>query len=122
MLQIGLLTLLVALGASQEGKPALTLKTYPRNAVRPSEILLSLSLEGKEEEKYYCPEVEWEFGGLRATEYSDCQPYDKRDEYPRRWSKRVGLGCGDWPIRARILNNGKTLLSAEALVRIICEG
>lgn len=90
-------------------------------AIRPSEVLLSLTLEGKEEEKYYCPEVEWEYGELRNREYSDCPSYDSRDEYPRRWSRRVVLGCGDWPIRARILKNSKTLLTAEAIVRIVCE-
>ncbi len=67
-------------------KPRLTTRVFP--AVQTvdlsngcSEVLMTAEITGVESEEWYCPKVEWEFpNGTRATEESDCPPFEKRNE------------------------------------------
>jgi hypothetical protein len=53
-------------------------------------ILVTVEIVGPETEKYYCPEVVWVWpNGTRSSEESDCEPFEQRSDYPRRFTRRI---------------------------------
>ena len=53
-------------------------------------VLFTVQIVGPETEKYYCPEIVWVWpNGTRSSEESDCEPFDAREHYPRRFTRRV---------------------------------
>ena len=53
-------------------------------------ILLTAEIVGPESEEYYCPEVVWVWSdSTRSATESDCDPFEERSEYPRRFTRRV---------------------------------
>ena len=84
----------VALAADAR-QPELRLRVSPRVSLAPpgvvTPILLTAEIVGPETEEYYCPEVVWLWpNGTRSTEESDCEPFDARVDYPRRFTRRIG--------------------------------
>ena len=80
--------------ADDEG-PDLKLRAVPRVSMAPPggiiPILLTAEIVGPETEEYYCPEVVWVWpNGTRSSEESDCEPFETRDHYPRRFTRRIG--------------------------------
>lgn len=60
-----------------KGKPRLELRSAPRFAFSPVNVLFTAELKGGGDvEQYYCPEVEWEWGdGGKSVQESDCPPF-----------------------------------------------
>jgi len=90
---VPLLLGLLALGADASD-PDLRLRASPRRSVvlpgkgRP--ILLTAEIVGPETEEYYCPKVVWLLeDGTRSSEESDCEPYERRTGYQRRFTRRI---------------------------------
>lgn len=81
--------------AADATEPELRLRVSPRVSLVPpgavAPILLTAEIVGPETEEYYCPEVVWVWpNGTRSTEESDCEPFDARVDYPRRFTRRIG--------------------------------
>lgn len=81
-------------------------------------MLLTAEIRGPETEEWYCPAVEWTFpDGTRASEESDCAPFADRDDFPRRWSRRVCAPAhpngGSWTVGVRLSRSGHTIARAE---------
>ena len=114
------IALLLALGADDN---SLTLRAFPRvqnvDLGRGcSEVLLTAEIRGPETERFYCPAVTWEFpDGTRASEESDCPPFEEREEFPRRWSRRVCAPAhpqGDaWIVTVKLSRSGHTVAQAS---------
>jgi hypothetical protein len=114
-----LIALLLALA---DDKPGLRTRVFPAVSIAGptgcSEVLLTAEIVGPEVEGWYCPAIEWTFpDGTRASEESDCAPFDEREEYPRLWRRRVcapahphGL---EWTVEVRLSRSGKTIARAE---------
>lgn len=87
--------LVVALMATPAGeKPELVTRVFPQmSLIGPmncSTIIMTAEIKGPEDEKWYCPKVEWELpDGTTATEESDCSPFEKRHE-----CREDQTGCG----------------------------
>ena len=83
-------------------------------------ITLTARLEGVDEpEALYCPRVVWEWpNGTTSAEEGDCPPYAAREEYPRRWVKRIALAVpGEYPVRVRWEKAGRVVGRAEVLLK-----
>lgn len=90
------LTLLAAgaVWAAEAEDPDLRLRAAPRVSLAPpggvTPILLTAEIVGPETEEYYCPEVVWMWpNGTHSSEESDCEPFEQRSDYPRRFFKRI---------------------------------
>jgi len=89
------LTLLSALSTGKEVKdPDLRLRVQPRVSQAPPggyrSILLTAEIVGPEDEDYYCPEVVWVWSdSTQSSTESDCDPFEERTDYPRRFTRRV---------------------------------
>lgn len=93
MTALGLL-LAGALQAADAKDPDVRLRAAPRVSLAPpggvSPILLTAEIVGPETEKYYCPEVVWIWpNGTYSSEESDCEPFEERSDYPRRFTRRI---------------------------------
>jgi hypothetical protein len=80
-------------GAHARG-PDVRLRVTPRISLAPpgggTPILLTAQLVGPETEEYYCPEIVWIWpNGTWSSEEADCEPFESRDHYPRRFTKRI---------------------------------
>lgn len=91
-----LFVVLMALAVNAD-KPKLVTRVFPAmqtvNLARGcSEVIMTAEIKGIEDEKWYCPKVEWE--GL-GSEESDCVPFEQRYQcFPK-----PGPGCDlDWHI------------------------
>jgi len=74
--------------------PDLRLRVQPRVSQAPPggyrSILLTAEIVGPEDEEYYCPEVVWVWSdSTRSSVESDCDPFEERSYYPRRFTRRV---------------------------------
>ncbi len=90
---VPLLLGLLALGADAS-EPDLHLRASPRRSVvlpgQGRRIVLTAEIVGPETEEYYCPKVIWVWeNGTRSSEESDCEPYERRTRYPRRFTRRI---------------------------------
>jgi hypothetical protein len=108
---------LILLGASPS-KNELKVRVFPSVSIASpskgcSEILFTVEISGPETEAWYCPKVEWEFpDDTRASEESDCTPFQERTDFPRIWRKKICAPShprgGEWEVVVR-LSKGKTL-------------
>jgi hypothetical protein len=74
--------------------PDVRLRAAPRLALAPPgrsiPILLTAEIVGPETEDYYCPELVWLWpNGTRSSSEADCDPFEERTDYPRRFTKRI---------------------------------
>jgi hypothetical protein len=96
-LALALLVLLaLPLIAAKHDKPGLTLRATPPASIAPGggfrSILVSAEIVGPEVEEYYCPEVVFLLPNGRSAVESDCDPFDKRQHYPRHFKRWVLSG------------------------------
>jgi hypothetical protein len=85
----------VAAGGDEE-RPDLRLRVTPRYSLAPPggfrTVLLTAEIVGPETEEYYCPEVVWVWtDSTQSSSESDCDPFEQRSEYPRRFTRRVRM-------------------------------
>ena len=126
-----------AAGAVAE-KPKLALKANPPMAFSPARIVVTGDLTGvaDDNQDFYCPAVEWEWGdGTKSEDSADCEPYQAgKSEIKRHFTTdhtyRIeeappgSLPPGqlqdyhDFHIQLRLRKNGKVIASAGTTVRI----
>lgn len=113
-------TVMLALFLGMEAdKPSLELRASPRLMMSGNAVLLTAELKGPESEAWYCPQVTWLMpDGTKAVTESDCDPWDKHDDYPRRWTRRLVLGEGDYTFVVELHKAGKKLATASVNVEV----
>jgi hypothetical protein len=95
-------------------KPELALRATPRFAFSPAQILFTAELKGGDDiERYYCPEVEWEWGdGGKSVQESDCDPWTPDTKIDRRFTGRHEYPrAGTYRIRVSLNRSGKRIAS-----------
>lgn len=114
------LAFLAGTAAAAEG-PEVELKPVRKIWILPAgacEVDVTFRLEVKDggDERYYCPEVEWEWeDGTRSISESDCPPFDEAEE-DRRFVRRKTHGiqrAGRWVIRVRLSKAGELIHEAK---------
>jgi hypothetical protein len=122
----GLLALLTAGSARALEGPEVDLKPIRKIWILDAgscDVDVTFRLEVKDggDERYYCPEVEWEWeDGSRSISESDCPPFEEADE-DRRFVQRKTHGftrAGHWTITVRLSKAGELFHEEEADVLI----
>jgi hypothetical protein len=103
--------------------PTPTLRAAPRMGFAPLQTHVMARLDGGDEtEEWYCPALEWSLKGVEGTtalRESDCPAFDKRDDYPRSWSRDYTLPAGEWTVVVRFMHGTKVVGVAEAEVHVL---
>jgi hypothetical protein len=120
-----ILLLAGAVWAAEAEEPDVRLRAVPRNSLAPlggvTPILLTAEIEGPENEAYYCPEVVWVWpNGTRSSEESDCEPFEERREYPRRFTKRIAAHAyaRDYVVCVELRKSGEAVNRSCARFRV----
>jgi hypothetical protein len=98
-------------------KPALTLRSAPREGFSPLTVLVTAELKGGDDlEEYYCPEVEWDWDdGGRSVEEPGCEPWEPGKAIQRRFTKdHLFKESGYYTVRVSLLRLGK-VVSTQSL-------
>jgi hypothetical protein len=89
------------------------------------DVTFRLEIKDGGDERYYCPEVEWEWeDGTRSISESDCPPFDEADtdrRFVRRQTHSFTRG-GHWVITVRLSKAGELFHEEEADVVIAGDG
>jgi hypothetical protein len=95
-------------------KPAMELRSSPRFAFSPAQILFTAELKGGDDvEELYCPEVEWEWGdGGKSVKEADCDPWTDGAKIERRFT------AGVYRVKATLRKTGKNILSQSMTLTI----
>lgn len=102
-------------------RPKLELRAFPlmsiANPAGCSSVLFIAEIKGPEAEDFYCPGVRWTWpNGTESFEESDCAPWDQKDDFPRRWSRRACLPSSPVPMRVEVrLERGKDVIAKSAV-------
>ena len=117
-------------------KPKLTLKANPTMAFSPARIVVTGELTGVADDNqgFYCPAVEWEWGdGTKSEESADCEPYEAgkteikhrfttdhvyRIEEPQTLPPLQQVDYRDFHILLRLRKNGKVIVTGATTVKI----
>ena len=118
-------------------KPKLTLKANPVMAFSPARIVVSGELSGgaNDDQQYYCPSVEWEWGdGTTSQQSADCEPFEAgKSEIKRHFAAEHTYRLEgeqntpgqpgqpdyrDFRIQLRLKKSGKVVMSASTTVKI----
>ena len=113
-------------------KAKLTLKANPAMAFSPARIVVTGDLTGgaDDDQRYYCPSIEWEWGdGTKSEESADCEPFQAgKSEIKRRFTaehtyriEATSLTVQDYRdfhIQLRLKKSGKVVLSGGTTVKI----
>jgi len=95
-------------------RPALELRSTPRFAFSPADIMFTAELKGGDDvEELYCPEIEWEFGdGDKSVQEADCDPWTPETTLERRFTTRhVFKFAGAYVVRVTLRKSGKNLMT-----------
>ena len=95
-------------------KPGLELRSSPRFAFSPANILFVAELKGGDDvEELYCPEVEWEWGdGGKSVKEADCDPWAEGAPIERRFSANHTFQfAGIYRVKVTLRKTGKDALS-----------
>ena len=113
-----------ALQAEQGNKkPSLSLKASPAVSFAPSRVVLVAELKGgaNDNEEFYCPSVEWEWGDLTTSvAEADCQPYEPgKSEVKRRYTvEHQFRNPGAFKVAVRVKKGQKVIAQATAQLQI----
>ena len=114
-----------ALQASTQGgskKPSLSLKATPAVSFAPARIVVVAEVKGgANDEEFYCPSVEWEWGDLTtSTAEADCEPYEAgKSEIKRRYTvEHRYKNPGGFRIVLRLKKGNKIIATANTLVQV----
>lgn len=116
-LSLGLAHAPLALGEEKPKKgkrPALELRSAPRFAFSPANIMFTAELKGGDDvEELYCPEVEWEWDdGGKSVQESDCDPWTEGTPIQRRYTAHHTFQyAGVYRVRITLRKSGKNLMS-----------
>jgi hypothetical protein len=103
-------------------RPALELRVSPRFSFSPAHLVFTAELKGgDDQEEYYCPEVEWEWGdGGRSVQEADCDPWKSDTKIERRFvSRHLFVESGIYETRVTLRKADKMIAtrSIELTVR-----
>jgi hypothetical protein len=76
----------IVLLAAKADKPALAVRIYPAVSIANigtgcAPVRLTAEIRGPEDEKWYCPRVDWVWpDGTTSSTESDCPPFERRHE------------------------------------------
>ncbi|MFA5907617.1 MAG: hypothetical protein WC815_02465 [Vicinamibacterales bacterium] len=115
-----------ALQARAQGgnkKPSLSLKATPAVSFAPARIVVVAEVKGgaEDNEEFYCPTVEWEWGDLTtSTAEADCEPYVAgKSQIKRRYTvEHQYQNAGGFRIRLLLKKGTKVVASANTLVQV----
>lgn len=110
-----------AAGEERGKAPSLEVRTVPRMAFSPVNVLIVLELRGGDDvEEYYCPEIEWDFDdGAKSTHEADCPPFRPGTPIERRYStEHLFRRAGNYRITVTLRRNDKTLAKARGTVNV----
>ena len=113
-----------ALQAEQGNKkPSLSLKASPAVSFAPSRVVLVAELKGgpNDNEEFYCPSVEWEWGDLTTSvAEADCQPYEPgKSEIKRRYTvEHQFKNPGAFKVSIRLKKGTKVIAHATAQLQV----
>ena len=121
-----LLIIPAALQAGAQGgnkKPSLSLKATPAVSFAPARVVVVAEVRGGSEdnEEFYCPTVEWEWGDLTtSTAEADCEPYEAgKSQIKRRYTvEHQYKNPGGFRIRLLLKKGNKVITSANTLVQV----
>ncbi len=107
--------------AGKVKKPRLDLRASPRMAFPPVSVLLMAELVGgDEQEDYYCPGLEWDWGdGTHSAHESDCEPFAPGATLERRFSARHAYRApGNYNVRLTLRRASRTVAVATVPVLV----
>ena len=115
-----------ALQAREQGgtkKPSLSLKVTPAVTFAPARIVVVAEVKGGAEnnEEFYCPTVEWEWGDFTtSTAEADCEPYDAdKSQIRRRYTvEHQFKNPGTFRIRLLLKKGDKVIASSNTQVQV----
>jgi hypothetical protein len=113
----------VQAAASKDKHPNLALHVTPTVAFAPARVLLVAELKGgaNDDEQFYCPALEWDWGdGTVSESSSDCAPFTPgKTEIQRRFStEHVYREGGEFRVRISLKRRDKTFSSASNTLEI----
>jgi len=113
------------LHAHEQGnkKPSLSLKATPAMSFAPARLTFQAEVKGgaDDNEEFYCPTVEWEWGDLTtSTSEADCEPYEAgKSTIKRRYTvQRQFKNPGGFDVVIRLKKGSKVIAQAKASVTI----
>jgi hypothetical protein len=113
----------VQAAGTKDKHPNLTLYVTPTVAFAPARVLLVAELKGgtNDDEQFYCPAVEWDWGDGTASESSiDCVPFTPgKTEIQRRFStEHVYREGGEFTVKITLKRHDKAFSSASNILEI----
>jgi plastocyanin len=102
-------------------KPGMELRSSPRFAFSPANVLFTAELKGGDDvEELYCPEVEWEWGdGGKSVKEADCDPWTSGTKIERRFTaSHTFQFAGVYRVKATLSKTGKSILSQTLTLTI----
>lgn len=112
-------------------KPKVELKANPQLAVlgigprSAATVRFRLSVKDGGNEDYYCPRIEWEWeDDTRATEESDCPPFDQAQppDHEKSWTKsRQFWEPGNHTVKVRLYKGDKLIRTIDTKVEVTGE-
>jgi hypothetical protein len=109
-------------GKDEPRRPKLTLRAQPLISTSPSRVVLTAELVGgpNDNEEYYCPEVQWEWGDdTRSASSSDCEPYQAgKAEITRRFRVEHLFRAGTYRIVFSLRRHDKTIDTASTSIQV----
>jgi hypothetical protein len=114
-----------ALQAREQGnkKPSLSLKASPAVSFAPARVVLVAEVKNgaNDNEEFYCPTVEWEWGDLTTSvAEADCEPYEAgKSEIKRRYTiEHRFRNPGAFRIILRLKKGTKVIAMANTQVQV----
>ena len=114
-----------ALQAREQGnkKPSLSLKASPAVSFAPSRVVLVAEVKNgaNDNEEFYCPTVEWEWGDLTTSvAEADCEPYEAgKSEIKRRYTiQHQFKNPGAFRVVLRLKKGTKIIAMANTQVQV----
>lgn len=113
----------VVVAASGPKHPSLSIKATPAMAFSPAHVVITADLRGgaNDDEQFYCPAIEWEWGdGTTSDNSADCEPYQPgKTEITRHFTvDRMFPHAGEFRVQLRLKKENKVIASATTLVRV----
>jgi hypothetical protein len=107
--------------AKKGKRPAMELRSSPRFAFSPANVLFTAELKGGDDvEELYCPEVEWEWGdGGKSVKEGDCDPWSAGAKIERRFTANHTFQfAGVYRVKATLRKTGRQILSQTLTLTI----
>jgi hypothetical protein len=108
--------------AKELPRPKITLRAQPIASTSPSRVTLTAEIVGgpNDNEEYYCPTVEWEWGdGTRSEASSDCEPYVAGEsKIARRFTVAHVFRAGSFHITFNLKRREKVFATAGTSIHV----